>query len=104
MSRSYKKFPNVSIYCGKSGKFGRRQANKKIRKLPINYKISNGGDFKKLYESCNICDYSFTQFKEWETKKWEEVESIIQHGGKHWITHDTFEKTMQDWEKFYLRK
>ena len=39
MSRSYRKYPRVSVYYGKSGKFGRRQANKKIRNLPLDFDL-----------------------------------------------------------------
>ena len=66
MSRSYKKFPQVRAYYGKSGKFGRKQTNRKIRRLSINYDIPNGKNFKKLYERSEIWDDAFTQFKEWE--------------------------------------
>lgn len=106
MSRSYKKFPKVSVYYGKSGKFGRRRANKKIRNLSIDYYIPNGGSFKKLYESCNICDYSFTQFKEWEIQDWETEELKIQNGIENWRKkyHGTLKEALQDWKKLYLRK
>lgn len=106
MSRSYKKFPQVRAYYGQSGKFGRKQANKKIRKLPLDYGIPNGRSFKKLYESCNIWDYSFTQFKEWEIQDWEEVEARIENGVHSWKAryHTSLEEALTDWKKTYLSK
>ena len=53
MSRSYKKHP----YCTNNSHraFAKRQANKKIRKYKK--KIWNGGSFKHLYCSWEICDW-----------------------------------------------
>lgn len=69
-------------------------------------KYQNGGGFKKLYESSNICDYSFIQFKEWEIRDWEAEELKIQNGIEVWRKkcHDTFEETLQNWKKSYLKK
>lgn len=105
MSRSYKKFPCKRAYYGRSGTFGRRQANKKVRHLPIDYHLPNGGNFKKLYESCNIYDYSCVQFKEWAIKQWEEEEAKIQQGIELWKAkyHSTLDETIQFW-KWYIRK
>ena len=106
MSRSYKKFPQVRVYYGKSGKYARNQANKKIRKLPVDYDIPNGRAFKKLYETCEIWDYAFTQFKEWEIQEWEEIESRIENGVFSWKAkyHTSLEETLTDWKKTYLSK
>jgi len=106
MSRSYKKFPQVRAYYGQSGKNERIRANKKIRHLPIDYDIPNGRAFKKLNESCEIWDYAFTQFKEWEIQEWEEVASRIANGVPSWKAkyHTSLEETLADWKKTYLSK
>ena len=52
MSRSYKKH-----YCIKdTSPFSKRQANKKVRR---NKNISDGSNYKKVYNSYNICDWAF---------------------------------------------
>lgn len=106
MSRSYKKYPKISVYYGKSGKFGRRQANKKIRHLPLEYNIPTGGTYKKLYESCNICDYSFTEFKEWVITQWEKEEKDLLNNVNTWKRkyHQTLEEDLINWKKLYLNK
>ena len=106
MSRSYKKFPHVRAYYGKSGKWARTKANRRIRHLPLNYDIPNGRSFKKINESCEIWDYAFTQFKEWEIQEWEEVESRTVNGIPSWKAryHTSLEETLADWKKTYLCK
>lgn len=106
MSRSYKKFPQVRAYYGKSGKKERNFANRKIRRLPIEYDIPNGRSFRKLYERCEIWDYAFTQFKEWEIQEWEREETYIANGIYSWRTkyHTSLEETLADWKKTYICK
>lgn len=106
MSRSYKKFPHVRAYYGKSGKKARNFANRKIRRLPLDYDLPNGRSFKKLSESCDIWDYAFTQFKEWEIKEWEQEEARRVNGISSWKhrLHSTLKDALADWEKFYRRK
>lgn len=106
MSRSYKKFPHVRAYYGKSGKFRRNQANRKIRRLPIDYDLPNGRGFKKLNETCEIWDYAFTQFKEWEIQDWEKEETDIINEVHSWKKkyHTTLEETLANWKKTYICK
>jgi len=106
MSRSYKKFPHIRAYYGNSGKIARNFANRKIRRLPIEYEIPNGGHFKKLYERCEIWDYGFTQFKEWEIQEWEKEETYIANGIYSWRNqyHTSLEETLADWKKTYICK
>lgn len=106
MSRSYKKFPHIRAYYGKSGKFGKNQANRKIRRLPIEYEIPNGRSFRKLYERSKIWDYAFTQFKEWEIQDWEKEEAYIINDIWSWKAkyHTSLEETLADWKKTYLSK
>jgi len=106
MSRSYKHFPTVRAYYGKSGKKARNYANRKIRRLPLDYDLPNGRSFKKLSESWDIWDYSFTQFKEWEIKEWEQEEARRANGFgslKHSL-YSTLNEALNDWAKFYRRK
>lgn len=106
MSRSYKKFPHVRAYCGKSGKYGRNMANRKIRRLPLTYDIPKGSAFKKIYNSYNIWDYAFTQFKEWEIRDWEHEQARIINNVHSWKIncHLTLEESLSNWVKFYKRK
>jgi hypothetical protein len=50
MSRSFKKTPMIKL---DNSSFGKKQANKRVRK----FDIANGSSYKKLYESYDICDY-----------------------------------------------
>ena len=68
MSRSYKKYPSGK--CERSCKWGQRQANKRIRHTLQT--ISNGGAYKKLYNSWDICDYKFVAFLPSEKEKYKE--------------------------------
>lgn len=104
MSRSYKKFPRIK--CENSCKFGKRQANKTIRNLPIDFEIPKGRWFKKLYESYDICDYSFTQFQEWEIKDWYRHQAELINGVKPWRSKsdETLEEALGDWKKYYKSK
>lgn len=106
MSRSYKKFPNVRVYYGKSGKYARNQANRKIRRLPLEYDIPQHRGFKKLNESWDIWDYSFIQFKEWEIKEWEQEETRRAYGLYSWKNrlYSTLDETLTNWKKTYKRK
>ena len=106
MSRSYKKFPQVRAYYGKSGKIARNFANRKIRRLPLDYDIPNGRSFKKLYETSEIWDYAFTQFKEWEIQDWEKDESDIMNEIHTWKKkyHTSLEERLTDWKKTYICK
>ena len=106
MSRSYKKFPVVRAYYGKSGKKARNYANRKIRRLPLTYDLPNGRGFKKINESCDIWDYSFTQFKEWEIQEWEQEEARRANGLGSWKyrLYSTLDEALIDWKKTYKCK
>lgn len=66
MSRSYKKTP----YCGDNkGKDKKRMANKKVRMFLKNLDHElKYGDYKKIYESYDICDFYLSET--WE-EYWE---------------------------------
>lgn len=106
MSRSYKKFPKVRVYYGKSGKYGRKRANKKIRSLPLEYEIPNGRGFKKVFNSYEIYDYSCTQFKEWEISRWHSQQQELANGVNLWNAKYvvSLEETLSYWKKFYKCK
>ena len=106
MSRSYKKFPHVRAYYSKSGKWARNKANRKIRHLPISYDLPNGRSFKKLNETCEIWDYAFTQFKEWEIQDWKKETIEIVNGVRTWKKkyYTSLEERLIDWKKTYLSK
>ena len=103
MSRSYKK----STYCvDKKGKLKKRFANKKVRQwLKDNPSIIiQKGDFKKLYETYDICDYSF--YNSWESY-WNNClryqQEDINRGYGSYIELD-YEKEYRHWLKCYKCK
>lgn len=64
MSRSYKHYPCVKDKsCSRSGK---KFANRSIRRMK---NVPNGGGYKKLKESYDICDWAFYEtYKDY--KRW----------------------------------
>ena len=54
VSRSYKHTPR----CGdRKGKYSKRYANRKVRRVRIEDSFPQYGGYKKMFESWNICDY-----------------------------------------------
>ena len=106
MSKSYKKYPKVRVYYGKSGKWARTHANRRIRRLPLDYDIPNGRSFKKITESWDIWDYSFTEFKEWMITDWEKDQAEIANGVRTWKAqyNTTLEEAINEWKRRYIRK
>ena len=105
MSRSYKKYPLVK--CERSCKFGKRQANKKIRSLPVSEDIPKGTGYKKYYQSYDICDYQFVEFKEWVIEKWYSRQKDNLYGVRnytHWTDENTLEEELSLWKRSYLNK
>ena len=60
MSRSYKKYPHWTDNTRGGAKWAKRKANKKVRKI---FDISNGCIYKRYYDTWNIHDYSFVEFR-----------------------------------------
>ena len=58
MSRSEKKVPIIKY--GGYGKYGKHWANKRVRH---DYSITNGNNYRKLYESYDIFDYRSNLYK-----------------------------------------
>ena len=59
MTRSRKKVPGWS-QGGSRHRFSKRLANKQVRKV---LDIPNGGAFRKVFETWNICDYRELHFE-----------------------------------------
>lgn len=105
MSRSVKKFPVVKDKtCCKAGK---RFANKRIRR----YKgfISNGKEYKKLYDSWDICDYCFYLSEIDLKKSWEAAQKDLQNNVSNWhyglfYKEASLEENLIKWKKTYLNK
>lgn len=94
MSRSYKKYP----YCTDNGShrvFAKRQANKKVRKYKK--KIQNGGSFKHLYCSWEICDWKIRY--SWETAR-------AEYENKNFLKYfyPTPKEYYRHWIKIYKNK
>lgn len=96
MSRSYKKTPVVKDYH--SGKKGKRQANRKVRRCK--HIISSGNSYRKVYETWDIHDsvsrYSYQQFLVDKESEGVRVEQGVE---KSYPTY-----TYSDWAKSYYRK
>lgn len=97
MSRSYKKSPVIAD----RNPWAKRQANKAVRK----YKgfIPNGGAFKKIYCSYDICDYKFMYtLQEYLCAfaySW-----VYRITGKIPKTEYPFKTRIDEWERWYRRK
>lgn len=106
MSRSYKKYPRVK--CEKSCKYGKRLANKYVRRyLKQGNMLSNGCEYKKLYQSADICDYSFVQFKEWAIDEFYKDQYDIINNVKSWkanYVNKTLEEALAEWYVYYKAK
>ena len=106
MSRSYKKYPLVKYE--RNCKFGKRQANKKLRNLPLTEKIPSGGKYKRHFNSYDICDFRCVEFKQWRIEKWYSKQKDELYGVKnftHWADKDnTLEEELSEWKKEYLSK
>lgn len=105
MSRSYKKFPLIK--CETSCKWGKGQANRRIRRLPITEDIPNGRAYKNYYCSWDICDYKCIEFKSDIIKKWYATQKD-RANGVHNYTNCADESTLEEelvlWKKSYINK
>ena len=95
MSRSYKKHS----WCGDhKGTGKKRTAWKTVRQWQKDHPdiLLQGGAYKKIYETWDICDYHWYEpkseaIKDFETKR-------FKYGP------DTLEEAINDWKKYYYRK
>ena len=96
MSRSYKKHPWC---CDTKGKDDKRNANKKVRsRLKDPNYVLKGSDYKKVFESYDICDYKWMET--WESFWAREWRYYYKWGGKKPGYKDCY----RTWLKFYKRK
>ena len=95
MSKSYKKTP----YAGeKKGKAKKRLANHIVRRSlkRDNNLVVQGGSFKKLYESWNICDFGWTYtWKEYWTKECSHYNKVFKPNKQ---------ESYRQWKKWYYNK
>ena len=104
MSRSYKKHPWVTDHHVKSSSESKKFANKKVRHTKD---LPNGGAFKKVFCSYDICDYKFFQTKEEAIAEYEE---ILNHPDDEYNKiilqkYPTLQSWLYwNWKKYYLRK
>ena len=106
MSRSYKKTP----YCGDcKGKSSKRAANSKVRAVLKQNPdaITSGRAYRKLYDSWEICDYQWSEFKEdvisnFESSQKDKAHNVDNFTHPHY--YDTLEEALINWKKDYLCK
>ena len=103
MSRSYKKTP----WCGDhKGTFKKRFANKYVRTwLKRNPEIAlKGGQYRKVYESWDICDYGYTcTWKEYWESEWRHYCYWSNYYDKNYPKPDK-KLAYRRWKKFYCNK
>ena len=104
MSRSYKRYPLIKSI--ESGKFGKKQANKKVRNTKL-LDIPNGNSYRKIYETTEIREYESVEFKEWVIEKFyskqkDKLYNVDNY--THWYSYDTLEEALLDWKRTYIRK
>ena len=104
MSKSYKKTP----YCGESkGKKKKKIANRRVRRqLNRNLDLdARNGNYKKLYNSWNICDYGWrTTWEEyWEKElNWYNKKCYLFPNKK--FERPNKKESYQRWLRYYYRK
>ena len=93
MSRSYKKIPMIKDANSRPGK---SSANRKVRRAAV---IANGGGYRKVYETWNICDYRHIETEEEFMAFWEK-------GGNGYIHRHcrTRKEAHRLWLKWYRNK
>ena len=103
MSRSFKKTP-ISKDGGRSSKWGKNQANKKIRNY--NDEIPKGGSYKKLYEQWDINDFVVYWTEEDAKEEYYRWKAYYHNEG--WDDFDkdfgTLEQYLIRWRKYMKNK
>ena len=66
MSRTFKRYPSVKDYSRYYTPYMKRIANKKVRK---DWRVDDGGHFKKMFCSYNIVDYKWVVYNEQELEE-----------------------------------
>ena len=107
MSRSYKKTPIIKDHD--SGKWGKRQANKRIRKLKWG-RSRRKGWYKKAFCSYEIHDYVSRYSLGQARKKFDEALKDYENNGETWRNKwvldykDFDEYVSKSYNKWYKRK
>lgn len=104
MSRSYKKIP----YCGDNkGKLKKRTANHTVRRaLKTNLDLSlNKNNYKKFYETYNICDYfSITTWEQYWQTCWSNYSWLKKMFPDRKIEKPNKKFCYREWLKYYHTK
>jgi hypothetical protein len=66
MSRSYRKPYWTEGYGARGRKFAKRLATKHVRKSK---NIANGGAYKLIFNSWDICDFKFLDENSWKPRR-----------------------------------
>lgn len=105
MSRSVKKNP-VQKYAPKSGRWGKQQANKKVRRF--RGELSNGCNYKDLYDRWNIHDCRDRTTLNEHLERWGGWIMFCEERGYEVSENDYYGKTLQGainkWKSCYVRK
>jgi hypothetical protein len=100
MSKSYKHTPR----CGqKKSKFFKKQANRKLRHIPLEEPPYNNKSYRRVYCTWNICDYQWvgTSFEQY----WLGLLKMWHKRGKHRNEpYPDREEAYQEYCRFYIRK
>ncbi len=100
MSRSKRRTPIVKDH--NSGKWGKRQANKRVRREKDF--DGKGKSYKKIYPSYDIHDYITRYSKERAIKDWKDEENNPEYDYRLHQRYKTLEEWLAAWEKMILNK
>lgn len=99
MSRSYKKHPYATDKHPGTSKEKKRTANSVVRNKLKNPDVElQGGDYKKVYDSYDLCDFKYTMT--WDEYWQEALDRYEKHGGK--VPNEKEE--YRNWKKTYVSK
>lgn len=104
MSRSYKKNPILKS-CPKDGTYGKRQANKRVRRFKD--EISDGKEYRKLYCTWNIHDSVSRYTLNDALQHWGEMVDRRMWWGiriQYVVKTETIQTAIKRWKKFYYWK
>lgn len=104
MARSVKKHP-VLHYAPKSGRYGKTQANRRVRRHQG--AMSDGKFYRKLYCSWNIHDCCSRTTLNEHLERWGDWMSFCEDRGYDWkggYYGDTLQGAINVWKRSYIRK
>ena len=100
MSRSYKKYACYEMLCGFPLSYMKRFANKSLRRYKYFDEVSNGGWFKKLFDSYEIHEGKIIMHSEFEIEK--KVVEVIIKAQKDKLKENQQTKTPQHYSNYLL--